>query len=481
MFDIAAAMVAPIAAFWAREGSVFTGVKPVAIVAYVSVATFLSIFFLVQFRVAHGLAKFFSFYDAFQITKASACSVTATAVVLFTFTRLEEVPRSILPIHLLILTAALIGGRLIRRAIAHHHGLGVTQGDAHADERSVIIVGTGQLAQFYIHLLDSCVFDNRRIVAILDDDPVLHGRSIHGHFIMGSTYDAERLLTILVEHGVNVAGFVVCERDRVRAHELRDRLAPLCLDRGLELEFLADRLGVSFLGEKENVRAYSIPSETIVSNRYLWIKPAIESALAAILILIISPLFALAGLLVIISIGSPVMFWQRRLGRGGRPISIYKFRTMRHPIDGTGRRLTDDERISLVGRFLRATRLDEIPQLYNVVTGDMSLVGPRPLLPADQPISRELRLAMAPGITGWAQIHGGKLITAEEKNALDGWYVRNASLLLDAIIILRTISIILTGDRRKAWKRPRLLKIFLGPRGRNRRSGAGSYKPISLH
>ena len=85
---------------------------------------------------------------------------------------------------------------------------------------------------------------------------------------------------------------------------------------------------------------------------------------------------------------------------------------------------------------------------------------------------------MAPGITGWAQIHGGKLISAEEKYALDAWYVRNASLLLDVIIIVRTISIILTGDRRKAWKSPRLLKIFLCPRGRNRRSAPRSYKPM---
>jgi lipopolysaccharide/colanic/teichoic acid biosynthesis glycosyltransferase len=449
MLDIVAAFVAPIIAFWVRDGSVFTRVNPMAIVVYVGAATFLSIFFFVQFRAAHCLAKFFSFYDAIQIAKASTCAVTATAIMLFTLTRLEEVPRSILPIHFLILTAALIGGRLIGRAIAQRHDLGIAPGNAHADERSVIIVGTGQLAQFYIHLLDSVAADNRRIAAILDDDRTLHGRSIHGHFIMGSTYDAEPLLSVLVEHGVNVAGFVVCERDRVRAHELRVRLAPLCLDRGLELELLSEQLGISFHGgEQKNVHEYSRPRETIVNNGYLRIKPTMESALAAILILVLFPLFALAGLLVIISIGSPVVFWQRRIGRTGRPISIYKFRTMRHPIDGQGRRLTNDERIPLIGRFLRATRLDELPQLYNVVRGDMSLVGPRPLLPADQPIGRELRLAMAPGITGWAQIHGGKLITAAEKNALDAWYVRNASLLLDVIIILRTISIILTGDRR---------------------------------
>ena len=449
MLDIVAALFAPIIAFWLRDGPLFTRVNPMAIVVYVSAATSLSIFFFVQFRTAHGLAKFFSLYDAIQIAKASTCAVTATAVMLFTLTRLEEIPRSILPIHFLILTATLIGGRLIRRTIAQRHVLGIAPGIPQANERSVIIVGAGQLAQLYIHLLDSVAADNRRIAAILDDDRSLHGHSIHGHFIMGSTYEAETLLSVLVEHGINVVGFVVCDRDRDRALELRGRLAPLCLDHGLELELLAEQLGVSYHGgEKENVHLYSRPSETIVNSGYLRIKPTIELALAAILFLVLSPLFALAGLLVIISFGSPVVFWQRRIGRTGRPISIYKFRTMRHPIDGTGRRLTENERIPLVGRLLRATRLDELPQLYNVIRGDMSLVGPRPLLPADQPIGRGLRLAMAPGITGWAQIHGGKLITAEEKNALDEWYVRNASLLLDVIIILRTISITLTGDRR---------------------------------
>lgn len=449
MFDSAAALFAPIIAFWLRDGPVFTRVNPMAVGVYVGAATLLSIFFFVQFRAAHGLAKFFSVYDAVQIAKASTCAVAATAVMLFTITRLEEIPRSILPIHFLILTATLVGGRLIRRTIAQRHDLGVAPGDAQANERSVIIVGAGQLAQFYIRLLDSVAADNRRIAAILDDDRTLHGRSIHGHVILGSTYEAETLLGVLVERGINVVGFVVCDRDRDRALELRRRLAPLCLDRGLELELLAEQLGVSYSGgDKENVHMCSRPSETIVNDGYLRIKPMIESALAAMLFLVLSPLFALAGLLVFIIFGSPVVFWQRRIGRAGRPISIYKFRTMRHPIDATGRRLTEDERIPLLGRLLRATRLDELPQLYNVIRGDMSLVGPRPLLPADQPIGRGLRLAMAPGITGWAQIHGGKLITAEEKNALDEWYVRNASLLLDVMIILRTISVTLTGDRR---------------------------------
>jgi lipopolysaccharide/colanic/teichoic acid biosynthesis glycosyltransferase len=121
---------------------------------------------------------------------------------------------------------------------------------------------------------------------------------------------------------------------------------------------------------------------------------------------------------------------------------------MRNAVDARGRRLEDAERLTPVGRFLRDTRVDELPQLLNVVMGDMALIGPRPLLLVDQPAEHSLRLSIAPGLTGWAQIHGGKLVTAEEKNALDEWYVRNASPKLDVAIILRTLVIVLTGDRR---------------------------------
>jgi len=165
-------------------------------------------------------------------------------------------------------------------------------------------------------------------------------------------------------------------------------------------------------------------------------------------VLAFSPLFALTGLLVAIGLGAPVLFWQRRIGRNGRAICIYKFKSLRNPVDANGRRLTDVERLTSVGRFLRATRLDELPQLFNVVMGDMALIGPRPLLLVDQPADQSVRLSVAPGLTGWAQIHGGKLVTAEEKNALDEWYVRNASLRLDVAILLRTLVIVLTGDQR---------------------------------
>src|SRR5262249_52713468 len=122
--------------------------------------------------------------------------------------------------------------------------------------------------------------------------------------------------------------------------------------------------------------------------------------------------------------------------------------TLKPAHDDQGQSTAD--RVSRIGALVRKSRLDELPQLLNVLVGDMSLIGPRPLLPHDQPSNSAVRLMVRPGITGWAQVNGGKLITPEEKNALDEWYVRNASLWLDLKIIGKTIVFMFCGESRHA-------------------------------
>jgi lipopolysaccharide/colanic/teichoic acid biosynthesis glycosyltransferase len=148
-----------------------------------------------------------------------------------------------------------------------------------------------------------------------------------------------------------------------------------------------------------------------------------------------------------IDVGFPIVFWQKRPGRFGRPFKLFKFCTMRPAHDGRGNRLTDDMRSSVVGRFLRRSRLDEIPQLYNILAGEMSFVGPRPLLPSDQPTERSARQLVRPGLTGMAQVFGARDISPEDKNALDIWYVQHASLWLDIKILVRTPLVMLRGER----------------------------------
>ena len=161
------------------------------------------------------------------------------------------------------------------------------------------------------------------------------------------------------------------------------------------------------------------------------------SALA--LIVLLTPLFVIAGSLVFLDVGRPLLFWQERLGWKGRPFLIYKFRTLRAPGAGEASQRQFQRTFLRRSCLLRATRLDELPQLFNVLVGDMSLIGPRPLLPQDQPENVAIRLSVRPGITGWAQINGGKLLTAQQKERLDEWYVRSASLSVDIRIALLTL------------------------------------------
>lgn len=182
------------------------------------------------------------------------------------------------------------------------------------------------------------------------------------------------------------------------------------------------------------------------SSRYLISKRALDIAFAAVGALLLSPFILLTALLVAIDVGLPLIFRQARPGRDGRPIVIYKFRTMRPAFAPDGRRIPEARRISSIGSFLRASRLDELPQLFNVLKGDMSLVGPRPLLSEDQPEGDPLRLLVRPGLTGWAQINGGRIISSTEKANLDTWYVRNASLALDIRILVQTACMLLTNS-----------------------------------
>ena len=163
---------------------------------------------------------------------------------------------------------------------------------------------------------------------------------------------------------------------------------------------------------------------------------------AAVGLLLLSPVLVCVALLILWQMGRPVFFRQTRPGRHGRPFRMIKFRTMREANDGQGNLLPDAERLTRLGRFLRASSLDELPELWNVLRGEMSLVGPRPLLMEYLPLYSPFqarRHEVRPGITGWAQVNGRNAIGWNEKFALDVWYVDNQSLWLDLRIIGLTV------------------------------------------
>jgi lipopolysaccharide/colanic/teichoic acid biosynthesis glycosyltransferase len=179
------------------------------------------------------------------------------------------------------------------------------------------------------------------------------------------------------------------------------------------------------------------------------VKTAVDRAAGLVGLVVAAPVLVGAAVAVKATMGSPVLFRQRRPGRGERVFDIVKFRTMREATDERGNPLSDAERLTPVGRWLRATSVDELPQLWNVVRGELSLVGPRPLLvrylPRYSPEQRR-RHEVMPGITGWAQIHGRNAISWEEKFALDVWYVDHWSLALDARILIETVGRVLKRD-----------------------------------
>lgn len=177
-------------------------------------------------------------------------------------------------------------------------------------------------------------------------------------------------------------------------------------------------------------------------NAMLVVKRMIDILLASVGLIVLLPVFIALAVAIRLRMGSPVLFSQLRPGKNGVPFKIYKFRTMHDYRDENGDLLPDEKRVTQLGVFLRSTSLDELPELFNVVKGDMSLVGPRPLLmqyleryTPEQARRHEVR----PGITGWAQVNGRNAITWEEKFALDLWYIDNWSIWLDFKIILRTI------------------------------------------
>jgi lipopolysaccharide/colanic/teichoic acid biosynthesis glycosyltransferase len=178
-------------------------------------------------------------------------------------------------------------------------------------------------------------------------------------------------------------------------------------------------------------------------------KRIFDISLASIALLLLAMPLAVLMVLVRMKLGSPIFFRQVRPGLHGRPFKMLKFRTMTDARDPSGALLPDSERLTAFGHWLRATSLDELPEFWNVLCGDMSLVGPRPLLMEYLPLynsQQARRHEMRPGITGWAQVNGRNTISWDQKFALDVWYVENRTLLLDMKILWLTIKKVISRD-----------------------------------
>jgi lipopolysaccharide/colanic/teichoic acid biosynthesis glycosyltransferase len=487
-FDTFWAALSPLLALYVRGAYILSAEGAATAALYCGISFVFALITFLAFRLNDGLSRYFSVHDAINILKASAVAGLMTAAVLFTFTRLEGIPRSTPLIYVFILAAGLITARVL--AVLRDTKNSVSAEVTDAPPEHIIMIGANHLSALYIKLVRSYSPHRHKVIAVIDDELSLFGRRVVGVPVVSTIAHIDRTIEEFEVHGVCVNRIIVGGDDTLLAKDPLAEVRRVCRQHDIELQFVPHLIGLDvFKTKPKNAATPALKAVPSFANlpRYHQVKRVIDFIISAAAIVVLSPLIAIISLLVLIDVGSPVVFWQQRVGRGGSSFFLYKFRTLHPPFDRHGRPVFEGNRLSWIGRFLRNGRFDELPQLFNVLVGEMSLIGPRPLLPEDQPANSKGRLWARPGVTGWAQINGGNLVTNDEKGALDEWYVRHASPWLDLRIIGLTLRFAFTGERRSepalkqallaqenghSWKKPvstrKTVREELGPALRGR-------------
>lgn len=415
--------------------------------------------------------------DYTRVVGAAVLIVASTVALGFLVNRLEGVARSLPIIQGVLIVAVLVGARVFARL--HHAGrrrgqvVPATAPDVSGSVENILVVGINRVSEVYLRAVADLADGRIKIAGLLGSNPQHVGRLVQEHAVLGLPEDVDGILKNLEVHGVFVNSIVVTTALEKLSPPAREALLSVEKDSDIKLEFFAEHIGLARASDAAD-RSARAPGTSIegtdklaigvgrltgqVPRSYWRLKRAIDCIGAACAVVVLAPLMLVVALLVAIDLGYPVVFWQQRPGVGGRPFRLFKFRTMASPHDEAGGRVADSDRLSIIGRFLRRSRLDELPQLYNVLIGEMSFIGPRPLLPIDQFPALAARLSARPGLTGWAQIKGGRELTASDKAALDIWYLTHASLSVDFAILFGTARMIVLGERtdreaiRAAWR-----------------------------
>ncbi len=454
VWDVAWGGLSPLAAFLLRDATIYA---PSVVTAYCGTSFLASLLVFQWFQTGSPLSRFYSIRDALELLKACALVAALSAVIMFLISRLEEAPRSIPILHFLTLVSGLLAARIIARLSAAQREEASPFPSPAA--QNVLVVQASRLAWFFSKMVEELAPGSFQIVAILDEQPNMKHRSLNGYPIIGAPADLDKVVDDYATHGVRIDQVVLAARPKELAGGTWEEISRVCRERHIEVDVLPERL-MATQASNDSVTGFEEPAsaEFLIDARadrppwldrpYWSVKRGLDLAITLAVAVLTSPIGSIVAVLVLLDVGIPIVFWQQRVGRNGAPLYLYKFRTLPAPFDRRTKERRQAHIPSPVGRFLRTTRLDEWPQIWNILSGGMSIVGPRPLLSADQPADPALRLSVRPGLTGWAQICGGKLVSLEEKTALDEWYIRHASLALDTIIALRTIPVLLGSDRR---------------------------------
>jgi lipopolysaccharide/colanic/teichoic acid biosynthesis glycosyltransferase len=441
LFDTIWAFAAPLLALSVRDAYILN-YKFFALTAlYCLISGIFTLVACIAFRLHDSLPRYFSGHDALDVVKAAVCALLMTYLVLFIFSRLEGIPRGAPVVHALLLAGGLIAARVIARA--YDSDPNVKLAKSSVGRENIIMVGANHLTSLYIKLLGTAWPHRYNFIAVLDDRAQSTGRTMAGVNILAATNNLETVIDEFVVHGVETSRVIVGGEETSLAEDALKDIRRICARKKIKLDFVPQLIGLSELRPSIELayEANPVAAPNFDLPRYFEVKPVIDFV-AALAMILFFPLVIFAGILVLLDVGMPLLFWQERIGQGGRRFLLYKFRTLRAPFDAEGKPVPERQRLSATGRLLRQSRLDELPQVLNMLVGDMSLIGPRPLLPVDQPKNPTTRLMVRPGMTGWAQVNGGKFLTPEEKDEYDEYYIRHASIWFDLYILWLTLKVV---------------------------------------
>lgn len=424
---------------------------------------FISINSFSLFGMQTGFWRHTAASELFTVVKAVTCAVLAFAVVLLLMAVLvagsaeigsepPRLPRTALAVQWCVLISLLCGARLAFAATTASRlkKRGLVR---YTDWEPVILVGANEMAALLIQLLSRLGGSRFEVVGLVEGYPDLVGRTIHGVPVLGTVADLPQVVARLSMHGVVPRRVVLSTPADRYGRETLQQLGRAAGQANLPILAGGDFIQLVTAESPGLTRTSSATHRKVgPATRPLSIFPVVKRAIdvlgAVLLIAAFAPFLLLVAVVVRGTLGAPVIFRQVRLGRDFRPFSVYKFRTLKDSLTPDGRVLHDRDRRTLVGSALRRTRLDELPQLLNVLAGDMSLIGPRPLLAHELPDISQIahpRFSVRPGITGWAQVNGGRLLTTRQKFALDLWYVRHSSPWIDFVIVCKTVAMVILG------------------------------------
>lgn len=472
LLDLGAIAAAAVGSVFLRDNLEFSPERMAALLPYLSFSVCAGALLLPIAGTNRGFWRYSTFGDFLRVGIGTSLTVLAATSVTFAYDRLEGLARAIPVLHLILAVALMCASRAAMRL---RHGLRsraqiTSTLDAPVRAEVVLVLGLNVVAELFLRAVKQFSSDTIHVAGVLGRNDRHRGRFLHGVSILGLPEDLSAVLRRLEIHGVEINRIVVTVSPSELSPTVRETLTAIEDSSSVVIDYFSERLTFDAskaqahsASSEEDAGSGSAPQGPLPSLReivddgllarpYWRLKRASDFVLALVMIIATAPMMAIVAAAVALDVGVPVLFWQERPGVLGRRMRLYKFRTMRSAHDENGRRIPETSRSSVVGRFLRRTRLDELPQLFNILVGEMSFIGPRPLLPVDQSPAHSGRLAVRPGLTGWAQVHGGREVGASDKAAMDLWYIRNASLRNDLIISLKTVRMVIVGETVDAGK-----------------------------